>query len=215
MHVLDIGCGWGGAAQFAAERYGVTVTGVTVSKNQAATAAERCRKLPVKILLQDYRSLGGKFDRIYSIGMFEHVGLRNYRTYFKHARRLLADDGLFLLHTIGSNTSERANDPWIERYIFPNSLLPSMKQIARALERRFVVEDWHSFGPDYDRTLMSWHERFRAGWPQLAAKYGDRFRRMWDFWLLSSAAAFRSRRTQLWQILLSTRGVVGGLEEVR
>src|SRR5690606_32967930 len=168
MQVLDIGCGWGGAAQFAAERYGVSVTGVTVSKNQAATAQERCKHLPVKILLQDYRSLEGKFDRIYSIGMFEHVGLRNYRTYFKHAQRLLADDGLFLLHTIGSNTSERANDPWIDRYIFPNSLLPSIKQISRAIERRFIVEDWHSFGPYYDRTLMAWHERFCASWPDLA-----------------------------------------------
>lgn len=215
MQVLDIGCGWGGAAQFAAERYGVSVTGVTVSKNQAATAQERCKHLPVKILLQDYRSLEGKFDRIYSIGMFEHVGLRNYRTYFKHAQRLLADDGLFLLHTIGSNTSERANDPWIDRYIFPNSLLPSIKQISRAIERRFIVEDWHSFGPYYDRTLMAWHERFCASWPDLATKYGERFRRMWHFWLLSSAAAFRSRRTQLWQILLSPRGIVGGLEEVR
>lgn len=215
MHVLDIGCGWGGAAQFAAERYGVSVTGVTVSKNQAAAAAERCRHLPVKILLQDYRALEGKFDRIYSIGMFEHVGVRNYRTYFKHARRLLADDGLFLLHTIGSNTSERVTDPWIDKYIFPNSLLPSIKQIARAIEHRFIVEDWHSFGPDYDRTLMAWYERFRESWPQLASKYGERFRRMWEFWLLSSAAAFRSRRTQLWQILLSPRGVVGGLEEVR
>jgi len=200
----------GGAAQFAAERYGVQVTGITISKNQAASATERCRNLPVKILLQDYRSLEGKFDRIYSIGMFEHVGLRNYRTYFEHARRLLADDGLFLLHTIGSNTSERANDPWIERYIFPNSLLPSIKQIAEAVEQHFVVEDWHAFGPYYDRTLMSWYERFRASWPELASKYGERFRRMWEFWLLSSAAAFRSRRTQLWQILLSPRGVVGG-----
>jgi len=215
MRVLDIGCGWGGAAQFAAERYGVHVTGVTVSKNQAAHAAERCKNLPVTILLQDYRSLSGKFDRIYSIGMFEHVGLKNYRTYFNHARRLLVDDGLFLLHTIGSNTSERANDPWIERYIFPNSLLPSMKQITGALEHSFVVEDWHSFGPDYDRTLMCWYERFSASWPEISARYGERFRRMWEFWLLSSAAAFRSRRAQLWQILLSTRGVVNGLEEIR
>lgn len=215
MRVLDIGCGWGGAAQFAAERYGVSVTGITVSKNQAATAAERCKNLPVTILLEDYRSVTGRFDRMYSIGMFEHVGLRNYRTYFKHARRLLANDGLFLLHTIGSNTSERANDPWIERYIFPNSLLPSIKQISRATERRFVVEDWHSFGPDYDKTLMAWYERFCASWPELAPQYGERFRRMWAFWLLSSAAAFRARRAQLWQVLLSPRGVVGGLEEVR
>jgi cyclopropane-fatty-acyl-phospholipid synthase len=215
MRVLDIGCGWGGAAQFAAERYGVQVTGVTVSKNQAAAAAERCKGLPVTILLQDYRSLEGQFDRVYSIGMFEHVGLRNYRTYFSHVRRLMTEDGLFLLHTIGSNVSERSTDPWIERYIFPNSMLPSIAQIAKASEAYFVMEDWHSFGPDYDRTLMAWYERFRATWPEIADSYGERFRRMWEFWLLSSAAAFRARRTQLWQILLSTRGIVGALPEIR
>lgn len=215
MQVLDIGCGWGGAARFAAERYGVSVTGVTVSKNQAATAARRSAGLPIKILLQDYRSLTGKFDRIYSLGMFEHVGFRNYHTYFDTARRLLHEDGLFLLHTIGSNTSQEANDPWIERYIFPNSLLPSVAQITAAVEGLFVVEDWHSFGPDYDRTLMAWYERFNASWPQLADKYGERFRRMWEFWLLSSAAAFRSRRIQLWQMLFAPRGVPGGLAEVR
>jgi cyclopropane-fatty-acyl-phospholipid synthase len=215
MQVLDIGCGWGGAAQFAAERYGVHVTGVTISRNQAATAAERCKGLPIKIVLDDYRSLDARFDRIYSLGMFEHVGFRNYRTYFEVARRLLAPDGLFLLHTIGSNVSEQAVDPWIERYIFPNSMLPSIAQIAAASEALFVVEDWHSFGPDYDRTLVAWHERFTAGWPQLAAKYGERFRRMWQFWLLSSAAAFRARRIQLWQVLMSPEGVAGGLAEVR
>ena len=215
MRVLDIGCGWGGAARFAAERYGVSVTGVTVSRNQAATAARYCEGLPIEILLQDYRSLTGKFDRIYSLGMFEHVGFRNYHTYFDTARRLLDGDGLFLLHTIGSNTSQEANDPWIERYIFPNSLLPSVAQITTAVEGMFVVEDWHSFGPDYDRTLMAWHERFTAAWPELAEKYGERFRRMWEFWLLSSAAAFRSRRIQLWQMLFSPRGVPGGLAEVR
>jgi cyclopropane-fatty-acyl-phospholipid synthase len=215
MNVLDIGCGWGGAAQFAAERYGVNVTGVTVSRNQATTASDRCRGLPVRILLQDYRSLRGRFDRIYSLGMFEHVGFRNYRTYFQIANRLLEPGGLFLLHTIGSNTSEEANDPWIERYIFPNSLLPSIAQIAAAVEWTFVVEDWHSFGPDYDRTLLAWHDRFHAAWPELATKYDERFRRMWEFWLLSSAAAFRARRIQLWQVLLSPHGVAGGLAEVR
>ncbi len=215
MHVLDIGCGWGGAARHAVERYGVRVTGVTVSRNQAEAAIRRNNGLPVKILLQDYRSLGGRFDRIYSLGMFEHVGFRNYRTYFATVRRLLQPQGLFLLHTIGSNTSQEANDPWIERYIFPNSLLPSIAQIAAASEALFVVEDWHSFGPYYDRTLLAWHERFRDAWPELAAKYGERFRRMWEFWLLSSAAAFRARRIQLWQVLLSPHGVAGGLAEVR
>jgi cyclopropane-fatty-acyl-phospholipid synthase len=215
MQVLDIGCGWGGAAQFAAERYGVNVTGVTVSKNQAKTAAERCKGLPVKILLQDYRDLNGQFDRIYSLGMFEHVGFRNYRTYFQKARSLLQEDGLFLLHTIGNNVSEQTTDPWIERYIFPNSMLPSIAQIAAASECSFAMEDWHSFGPDYDRTLLAWHERFVDAWPALRGRYQERFRRMWEFWLLSSAAAFRARRIQLWQVLLSPNGVAGGLSEVR
>lgn len=215
MRILDIGCGWGGAAKYAAERYGVSVTGVTVSENQAAKAAESCKHLPVQILLSDYRELSGRFDRIFSIGMFEHVGLRNYRTYFQHARSLLADDGLFLLHTIGNNLSHRVNDPWVERYVFPNSLLPSMAHIAPAIEDCFVIEDWHSFGYDYDRTLLAWHERFREHWPELAPHYGERFRRMWELWLLSSAASFRARRLQLWQLLLSPRGVVGGMPEIR
>ena len=131
------------------------------------------------------------------------------------ARRLLAPDGLFLLHTIGRNRSGSTNDPWIEKYIFPNSMLPSMAQISAAAEDLFVTEDWHSFGPDYDRTLMQWYRRFMAGWPQIAPQYGERFRRMWEFWLLSSAASFRARRSQLWQVVLSPNGVVGGAVEVR
>ncbi len=215
MTVLDIGCGWGGAAQFAAQRYGVRVTGVTISRNQAATARQRCEGLPVNIRLCDYRSLEGRFDRIYSLGMFEHVGPRNYQTYFQSVRNLLADDGLMLLHTIGQNTTHLANDPWIERYIFANSVIPSMAQIARAVEGMFVVEDWHGFGPDYDRTLLSWHQRFNAHWPEIADRYGERFQRMWNFWLLASAAYFRARRDQLWQVVLSPHGVPGGYAEVR
>lgn len=219
MRVLDIGCGWGGAAQFAAQRYGVSVVGLTISRNQAATASERCKGLSVKILLQDYRTLPKeyphKFDRIYSLGMFEHVGGRNYREYFSAARRMLKPDGLFLLHTIGANTSQAANDPWIERYIFPNSMIPSIAQIAAALEGVFVVEDWHGFGPYYDQTLMAWHERFNARWPEIKDRYDDRFCRMWNFWLLASAAHFRARRNQLWQVVLSPEGVAGGYQEVR
>lgn len=227
MRVLDIGCGWGGAARFAAERYGVTVTGITISEHQAQTARERCRGLPVTIVLDDYRRFAarlarkgvGRFDRIYSLGMFEHVGVRNYRTYFKTVRSLLEPRGLFLLHTIGTNVSVRANDPWVERYIFPNSMLPSMAQIARALEQLWVVEDWHGFGPDYDRTLMAWHTNFERHWDKLEAqsggRYDERFRRMWRFWLLGSAASFRARRNQLWQVVLSPQGVRGGYREVR
>jgi cyclopropane-fatty-acyl-phospholipid synthase len=215
MSVLDIGCGWGGAAQFAAERYKVSVTGITVSRLQAESAIERCRGLPVNIVLDDYRSLTGRFDRIFSLGMFEHVGVRNYRTYFSTVRRLLEPDGLFLLHTIGSNVSVEATDPWIERYIFPNSMLPSLAQIAHAAEELWVTEDWHNFGADYDRTLMAWYDNFERRWNEIASKYGERFRRMWRFWLLSSAAAFRARRNQLWQIVFSPSGVSGGYREVR
>ena len=215
MKVLDIGCGWGGAAEFAATRYGVSVVGLTVSKHQAETAARRCQGLDVEILLRDYREATGKFDRIYSLGMFEHVGLRNYRGYFDTVRRLLIDDGLFLLHTIGNNTSQKANDPWIDKDIFPNSMIPSMAQIASAAEHLFVMEDWHSFGTDYDRTLMTWSDRFQSRWPEIAEHYGERFRRMWMFWLSASAAYFRARRTQLWQVVFSPHGVRGGYKEVR
>ncbi len=215
MRVLDIGCGWGGAAQFMAECYGASVTGVTVSQNQQRTAQRRCAGLPVEILLQDYRSMGGNFDAVYSLGMFEHVGVRNYRTYLTKARELLRPDGLFLLHTIGSNRSSMTTDPWIEKYIFPNGQLPSLAQIARAAEGLWVIEDFHSFGVDYDRTLMAWSDNFERHWPEIAARYGERFRRMWHFWLMASAANFRARKTQLWQLVLSPKGVTGGYRAVR
>lgn len=215
MRVLDIGCGWGGAAALAAERYGVSVTGVTVSENQAAAARARCRGLPVEILLQDYRALAGTFDRIFSLGMFEHVGARNYRTYLAKVRALLAPDGLFLLHTIGTNVSSVTTDPWIDKYIFPNSMLPSMAQIAAAAERSWVIEDWHGFGVDYDRTLLGWARNIESRWAEIADRYGPRFQRMWRFYLLSSAAGFRARKHQLWQIVMSPHGLPGGYREVR
>lgn len=201
--LLDIGCGWGGLARYAAERHGVTVTGVTISKEQLALAEQRCAGLPVTLRLQDYRSLQGRFDKIVSVGMFEHVGLKNYPTYFDTARRLLAPDGLFLLHSIGVDRRAPHTDPWIERYIFPNGKLPSPAELAAAVEGRFIVEDWHNFGPDYDRTLMAWSERFEAAWPQLAPRYDEAFRRMFRYYLLSCAGFFRSRQGQLWQLVLS------------
>ncbi len=215
MRVLDIGCGWGGTARFAAERHGVAVVGLTVSAEQAALARETCAGLDVEIRLQDYRALEGTFDRALSIGMFEHVGVKNYRTFFAVVRRHLADDGLFLLHTIGSNRSLRKNDPWTERHIFPNSMIPSVRQIAAAAEGLFVLEDWHSFGPDYDRTLMAWHANVERHWPELAGRYDERFHRMWTYFLLSSAGGFRSRKNQLWQLVLSPRGVPGGYRAPR
>jgi cyclopropane-fatty-acyl-phospholipid synthase len=215
MRVLDIGCGWGGAAAYAAERHGVEVVGVTVSEEQARWARERWMDLPVEYRLQDYRELDGRFDRIFSLGMFEHVGHKNYGTYMKVARRLLARDGLFLLHTIGRNRSGTGYDPWMDRYIFPNAQLPSAHQITGAAERVLVMEDWHNFGADYDRTLMAWHRRFEAAWDELSQRYDERFRRMWRYYLLSSAASFRARRNQLWQVVFSPGGRLGGYRAPR
>lgn len=210
MRVLDIGCGWGEALKFAAEHYGIQGVGVTISREQAEYASELCRGLPVEIRLQDYRELDEPFDAAFSLGMFEHVGVRNYRTYFDVARRVLPPHGLFLLHTIGRNRSAHGTDPWIAKYIFPNSMLPSAGQITRACEGLFVLEDWHVFSADYDRTLQAWRDNIERAWPQLDARYDERFRRMWRYYLAASMASFRCRRTQLWQLMLSPLGVAGG-----
>ena len=215
MRVLDIGSGWGGFLQFAAEKYGIEGVGVTVSKEQAALANARAAGLPVETRLIDYMALDGKYDRIVSVGMFEHVGYKNYRAYFAKALSLLEPNGLMLLHTIGGNQSTTHGDPWSEKYIFPNGMLPSISQIGRAIEGLFVMEDWHNFGTDYDRTLMAWHERFEAAWPALREKYDARFYRMWRYYLLMFAALFRARKINLWQIVLSPQGVLGGYTSVR
>ena len=215
QHVLDIGCGWGAFMHFAASEYGARCTGVTVSQNQVDHGRERCRDLPVEFRLMDYRDLTGSFDHVVSMGMFEHVGFKNYTTYFDVARRCLKDDGLFLLHSIGANRTSPVIDPWIDKYIFPNGALPSISALGEALENRFVVEDWHNFGPDYDKTLCAWMEKFDSNWPDLRAKYGDRFYRMWRYYLLSCAGGFRARNIHLWQLVLSKRGLVGGYVPVR
>ncbi|HVJ38309.1 MAG TPA: cyclopropane fatty acyl phospholipid synthase [Stenotrophomonas sp.] len=215
QRVLDIGCGWGEALKFAAERYGVTGVGITISAEQAQFARELCAGLPIEIRLQDYRELDEPFDAVFSVGMFEHVGEKNYRHYFEVARRCLRADGLFLLHTIGGNLSRHRTDPWIARYIFPNSMLPSIRQIAEASEGLFVMEDWHNFGADYDLTLQAWRNNIEAAWPQLDARYDERFRRMWRFYLAASMASFRCRHAQLWQLVLSPEGVPGGYTSIR
>ncbi|MTH46720.1 cyclopropane fatty acyl phospholipid synthase [Intestinirhabdus alba] len=214
MTLLDIGCGWGGLAAFAAENYGVKVTGITISAEQQKLARTRCEGLDVEILLQDYRDLDRQFDRIVSVGMFEHVGPKNYATYFSVVERNLKPDGLFLLHTIGSNKTDLNVDPWINKYIFPNGCLPSIAQIATASEPWLVVEDLHNFGADYDRTLMAWNARFQATWPQIEDNYSERFKRMFTYYLNACAGAFRARHIQLWQLVLS-RGVSGGLRVPR
>jgi cyclopropane-fatty-acyl-phospholipid synthase len=201
--LLDIGCGWGGLAKFAAERYGAQVTGVTVSKEQLTLAKERCKGLPVTLILQDYRELRGRFDKIVSVGMFEHVGPKNYEVYFDTVKRLLAPGGLFLLHSIGLATTSQGTDPWLDKYIFPNGKLPSARQISAAVEGRFIIEDWHNFGQDYDRTLMAWWDRFDQAWPRLESRYNQRFYLMWKYYLLCCAGFFRSRQGQLWQLVLT------------
>ena len=214
MRVLDIGCGWGGLAYFMAKHYGVSVVGVTISAEQQKLARERCQGLDVDIRLQDYRDLNEQFDRIVSVGMFEHVGPKNYDTYFDVVDRNLKPDGIFLLHTIGSKRTDNNVDPWINKYIFPNGCLPSVRQIAVASEPHFVMEDWHNFGADYDTTLMAWHSRFLASWPEIADNYSERFKRMFSYYLNACAGAFRARDIQLWQVMFS-RGVEQGLRVAR
>lgn len=215
MRVLDIGCGWGSLLQYAAEEYGAEGVGVTVSKEQVTLGRERCQGLPVEIRLQDYRELDETFDRVVSVGMFEHVGPKNYRTYMEVVKRCLESDGLSLLHTIGSPQTSNVVDPWIDRYIFPNGIIPSATQIAKAAEGLFVIEDWHNFGAYYDFTLMAWDQNFEEHWDALAAHYDERFRRMWQYYLLSSAGNFRARENQVWQIIFSHDGLLGGYESVR
>ena len=215
MRVLDIGCGWGSFARYAAEKYGAEVTGITVSREQAEFGKTLCRGLSVEIRLQDYRDVSDRFDHIVSVGMIEHVGYKNYRTYMEVARRCLKDDGLFLLHTIGGNKSVTAVDPWINRYIFPNGMLPSIKQLGSAIEGLFVMEDWHNFSGDYDKTLMAWHGNLEKHWNKIKSNYDERFHRMWRYYLLSGAGAFRARGNQLWQIVLSKEGIIGGYKSIR
>jgi cyclopropane-fatty-acyl-phospholipid synthase len=180
--------------------------GVTVSQEQVELGMQMCQGLPVELRLQDYREVQGTYDAVISIGIMEHVGYRNYRTYMQVADRCLKPDGIAFIHTIGSNHSVTSADAFSNTYIFPNGMLPSISQLGRAMENLFVMEDWHNIGPHYDRTLMAWHANFEAAWPELKAKYNDRFRRMWRYYLLSSAGGFRSRWQQLWQIVLTRPG---------
>jgi cyclopropane-fatty-acyl-phospholipid synthase len=211
MRVLDIGCGWGALAIHAARHHGVKVVGITLSEPQRQFAEAAGRGLPVSFRLQDYRRMPAEtFDRVVSIGMFEHVGRKNHGAFLDLVAGHLAEDGLFLLHTIGGNSSRAGCDPWINKYIFPNGELPSAAQIGRAMEGRFVMEDWHNFGADYDRTLMAWHRNFQEHWAELQDRFDQRFFRMWSYYLLSCAGAFRARDLQLWQIVMSRTGVPGG-----
>lgn len=219
--VLELGCGWGSFAKFIAENYGAKVVGVNISTEQVKYAKESCKGLPVEIHLCDYRDdqsynpKGVLFDKVASIGLCEHVGYKNYHEFMEVARRNLKDDGLFLLHTIGRNDSACFTDPWITKYIFPNGMLPSVKQLSGSMENIFVLEDLHNIGADYDKTLMAWHKNFIDNWPELKDQYDEKFFRLWNYYLLTCAGAFRARSMQLWQMVLSPKGVMGGYQSVR
>lgn len=209
LKVLDIGCGWGTLAAYMAEKYQTTVSAVTVSREQHEFALRTFGHLPVLWILDDYRNIAGEYDRIVSVGMFEHVGAKNYSLFMRTVQRVLRPDGLFLLHTIGANKQKTGLDPWISKYIFPNGMLPSMTSLGKAASF-FIMEDWENFGPDYDKTLTAWHERFERGLEQKLFHCSERQRRMFRYYLLSCAGAFRARDLQLWQIVFSPQGVPGG-----
>lgn len=220
-NVLELGCGWGGFAKYAATHYGCKVSGINISSEQVRYAKARSTGLPIQFFLTDYRdahlynSDNKQFDKIVSIGLCEHIGYKNYPKFMQLAYQQLKPNGLFLLHTIGNNFSVVNTEPWTSKYIFPNGMIPSIKQLGGAMEKLFVMEDWHNIGPDYDKTLMAWHDNFQKHWPNIAHKYDQRFYRMWVYYLLSCAGLFRSRRGQLWQIVLSKDGVRGGYQSVR
>lgn len=207
MRVLDIGCGYGSFMKFASERYGVECVGYSLSKNQTDVGHDLCKGLPIEFILKDYREISGQFDRIASIGMFEAVGAKNFRPFMKVLARAMKPDAVALLHTFGDNVSHETPDPWFHKYIFPNGLIPSVKQVATAMDDLLRMEDWHTFGTDYDPTLLAWNKGFQTGWPDLQIKdplkYTAQFKRMWEFYLLSLAAAFRVRNIELWQIVMT------------
>jgi len=217
MTVLELGGGFGGLAHFMASRYGCRVVSYNISAEQVAYARKWCQGLPVRIEQQDYRESAREpelFDRVVSVGLCEHIGYKNFRSFLKLAHGRLRSGGLFLLHTIGGNASVTCTDAWIDKYIFPNGMVPSVTQLGQAMEKLWVMEDWHNFGPDYDRTLMAWWDNFDRAWPALQQKYGERFYRMWKYYLMGCAGGFRARKLQLWQIVLS-KGDISSYQPVR
>jgi cyclopropane-fatty-acyl-phospholipid synthase len=221
--ILDVGCGWGSLLKYAAAKYQINGVGITISKKQAELALKKCMGLPVEIRFQDYRDVDEKFDHIVSVGMFEHVGPRNYRKYMQAINKNLKDEGLFLLHTIGQHTSQIRNDPWLNKYIFPNSQAPSIKQITKAAEGLFLLEDFHSFGLEYAPTLKAWYDNFISNWDNIKNMknekgellYDERFRRMWEYYLLTGQGFCMSQKASVWQIIWSKNGVKGGYQSLR
>ena len=201
--------------KYAAENYGVSAVGITVSREQQKHACHLCKGLPIDIRYADYHEINETFDHLVSIGMFEHVGYKNYREFMKIVHHALRDDGLFLLHTIGLSKNSIGLDPWMSKYIFPNSKIPSLNELSNAIKDLFVMEDFHNFGADYDRTMMAWYHNFETNWPRFQSHLKGRFYRMWRYYLLSCAGSFRARKNQLWQIVLSKHGIEGGYQSMR
>lgn len=203
-HVLDIGCGYGSLMLYITQNYGCKCTGVNISKEQLRYAKKLCKDYPITFLECDYRDIPNyKYDKIVSVGFCEHVGYKNYDKFMDVVEKNLKDDGLFLLHTIGGNVSTTCGDAWLDKYIFPNGMLPSISQLSKAMEGKFVMEDWHNFGLDYDKTLMSWYDNYTHAKNNGNIVVSDKFDRIWKYYLLSCAGCFRSRLCQLWQIVLS------------
>ena len=203
MTLLDIGCGWGGFSEYAAKEYGGIVTGISPAEEQVKLAKARTKGLKVTIQQKDYRHMTGQFDRIVSIGMLEHVGVKNYPEFYRVCKKLLKPGGVMLHHTIGANHSYNVNEAkWIDKYIFPGGMIPTLSELVGPAEDMFTMEDVQNFGPDYDKTLMAWHAKFVKNYPKISDTYDEQFYRMWEYYLLMFAAGFRSRGLQLYQVVM-------------
>ncbi len=203
--VLDIGCGWGGFAKYAAQKYGCHVTGVSIAREQIKFARQYAKGLSVQFKIQDYRQLKGSYDKIFSGGMLEHVGYKNYPTYMKKIAELLTDDGIAVIDCIGGNVPGKGPNPWVGKYIFPNSMVPSPSQISSAFEKHLVLEDWHNFRHDYSRTARYWKNEFIKNWGKIQALdqtlFNERFYRMWLYYLSLFEGAFEASHIQQWQLV--------------
>ncbi|MEO6696472.1 MAG: cyclopropane-fatty-acyl-phospholipid synthase family protein [Gammaproteobacteria bacterium] len=210
QQVLDIGSGWGGLALYLAEHAGVKVTGLTLSREQLRVAQQRARERGlqgrVEFLLRDYREHDGSYDRIVSVGMFEHVGARHYPDYFERLRRLLKPEGVALLHTIGRYTPPGVTNSWILKHIFPGGYTPALSELSRSIEGSGLITcDVEVLRLHYAMTLAAWQQRFQAQRAQIAARLSERFCRMWEFYLAACEASFRWRDLVVFQLQLTQR----------
>ena len=209
--ILELGSGFGGFGHFAAKNYNCEITSYNISKEQVAFAKQLNKNLPVNTIESDYRNAESSknqnaFDKVVSIGMMEHVGPKNYKNFMKLADHCLRDDGILVIHTIGNTTKDPAgDDQFTQKYIFPGGHLPSAAQITLAAEDYFQLEDIQNFGHYYDPTLMAWFHNFNKNWPMFKNQYGDRFYRMWKYYLLSCAGAFRAGNICLYQFVFTKR----------